>query len=255
MNGAVKFAIGALATAGLALLAHGPLAAGQGFSTYLRHEAETVVEGVPDVTVAMVSKPALERVVILSGPQPEAERDRLLTEVKAIDGMKDARWERSEVAVLATASVAAPEAEPGNVADCQAEIDGLIAGETIRFETARAVVGSESDPLLSAIAEVLRRCPDAAIQVEGHTDERGDAAANQSLSEARANAVVAILVAKGVPPRHLTARGFGETRPRDTGLSDEAQAQNRRIEFALTDSDALPKRLAAVLSSAAPGSQ
>ncbi|HEC09331.1 MAG TPA: OmpA family protein, partial [Acidimicrobiales bacterium] len=69
------------------------------------------------------------------------------------------------------------------------------------------------------------------VAVEGFTDSQGDAAANQRLSEARAQAVVDYLVSQGVSPDVLRASGNGESRPVASNDTAEGRAQNRRIEF------------------------
>jgi chemotaxis protein MotB len=77
------------------------------------------------------------------------------------------------------------------------------------------------------------------LRVDGHTDIRPIASAqfpsNWALSASRAIAVVQYLAAKGVPPQHLLAAGFGEFQPLDLGQSEEAYARNRRIELKLTE--------------------
>jgi OOP family OmpA-OmpF porin len=67
--------------------------------------------------------------------------------------------------------------------------------------------------------------------VTGHTDTDGDDAANQTLSEKRAEAVVDYLVKAGLPAPRFTATGFGSTQPLVPNDSEEGKAQNRRIEF------------------------
>ena len=77
------------------------------------------------------------------------------------------------------------------------------------------------------------------MRVDGHTDARPIATpqfpSNWALSAARAIAVVQALVARGVPPQHLVAAGFGEFQPLDLGTTEEAYARNRRIELKLTE--------------------
>ncbi len=70
------------------------------------------------------------------------------------------------------------------------------------------------------------------LRVEGHTDNQGNAAANQGLSEKRAQAVVVWLTAHGVAAARLTAKGFGQTKPVAENGTEEGRAKNRRVELA-----------------------
>ncbi|MEQ1508761.1 MAG: OmpA family protein, partial [Myxococcota bacterium] len=94
------------------------------------------------------------------------------------------------------------------------------------------VVGSFAT--LDGLVEALLAHPEIhQLRIEGHTDARGDDAANLTLSQARAEAVRTYLVSQGIAPERLVARGFGETRPLQPGDSEEVCATNRRVEFHL----------------------
>lgn len=69
------------------------------------------------------------------------------------------------------------------------------------------------------------------LRVEGHTDNQGAAAANQALSETRAQAVVAWLTGRGVSASRLTTAGLGQTRPVADNATDAGRAKNRRVEL------------------------
>jgi OOP family OmpA-OmpF porin len=75
------------------------------------------------------------------------------------------------------------------------------------------------------------RCPNANIEVAGHTDSDGEEAANQALSEKRAQAVADYLVKAGLPANRFTPVGYGSTQPIAGNDSDQGKAQNRRIDF------------------------
>lgn len=81
------------------------------------------------------------------------------------------------------------------------------------------------------IAQVLQQYPSYQLSVEGHTDSIGKAASNQTLSESRANAVVAALTAGGVDGSRMTAKGFGDTQPVTTNKTVAGRQQNRRVEI------------------------
>jgi outer membrane protein OmpA-like peptidoglycan-associated protein len=73
------------------------------------------------------------------------------------------------------------------------------------------------------------------IRVEGHTDDTGPEDINQRLSQQRAEAVRNYIIRKGVNADRLTAKGYGESRPRASGTSEEARARNRRVQFVIED--------------------
>jgi outer membrane protein OmpA-like peptidoglycan-associated protein len=76
--------------------------------------------------------------------------------------------------------------------------------------------------------------PNARITIDGHTDDVGADAANQALSQRRAQSVVAWLTAQGVAAARMEATGHGESQPKVPNTSDRSRAQNRRIEITVT---------------------
>ena len=104
--------------------------------------------------------------------------------------------------------------------------------DVVSFEPGKAVLTATSSPILDAIAATLQGNPSILlVEVQSHTDERGDAARNLRLSDARAQAVVTYLVAKGVDPARLVAQGYGETQPLDAHHTEAAWAKNQRVAF------------------------
>lgn len=87
---------------------------------------------------------------------------------------------------------------------------------------------------LGKLVNVLNKYPDTDIAIYGHTDSKGSDAYNQKLSERRAEAVADYLKRNNIAGNRLTTKGFGETQPKVAGESDDAAAQNRRVEFAIT---------------------
>ncbi len=126
------------------------------------------------------------------------------------------------------------------ITDCQTKVNAAVAGKNINFTTGGSVIAADSNPLLDAIATDLKDCAGTSVEVSGHTDRAGGDAANQRLSESRANAVVEALVKRGVPVDRLTPKGYGETKPLDPAETPEAYAKNRRIEFSVAASAAAP---------------
>jgi OOP family OmpA-OmpF porin len=113
------------------------------------------------------------------------------------------------------------------------EIDqsGHVAVYGIHFDTGKAAILPDSEPILAQIQALLEQRPDLKLRVEGHTDNVGSRAANQKLSEQRATAVVSWLVAHGVDRSRLAAQGFADTKPVGDNASEEGRAQNRRVEL------------------------
>jgi outer membrane protein OmpA-like peptidoglycan-associated protein len=105
--------------------------------------------------------------------------------------------------------------------------------EQVKFKTGSAeLAGKESDELLTAVEAVLAAHPEIKkLRVEGHTDNRGDAANNKKLSEARAETVVRWLTAHKVDKARLTSAGFGLEKPLGTNDTEEGRTNNRRVEF------------------------
>lgn len=137
-----------------------------------------------------------------------------------------------EVATLPATPAETP-ATAEQVASCQTQVDGVIKGQTIQFDSGTATIKADSVPLIDALATALTPCAGTVIEVAGHTDLVGDEAANMTLSEQRANAVVQALVAKNVPTSRLAPKGYGETKPAQPGEAEAANVANRRIEFAV----------------------
>ncbi len=110
--------------------------------------------------------------------------------------------------------------------------------EKIHFAFDEATIEHDSDSLLQEIAQVMIDNPQLVkIKIEGHTDSQGGTEYNQELSTRRANAVMERLVSNGVAADRLEAVGHGESRPIDTGDTEEAHARNRRVEFNIVETD------------------
>ncbi len=106
--------------------------------------------------------------------------------------------------------------------------------ETILFFTAEARIRPESFGVLDAVRDVLASNTEIQrIRVEGHTDSQGGNTYNQDLSERRALAVRDYLIAAGVSPTRLLARGFGEDYPVAPNSAEAGRQQNRRVEFVI----------------------
>jgi OmpA-OmpF porin, OOP family len=117
-----------------------------------------------------------------------------------------------------------------NLAD-EINKSGHVAVYGIHFDTGKATIQPDSENILGQIVALLQAHSDLKLRVEGHTDGIGNVAANQSLSEKRAQAVVAWLTGKGIDASRLAAKGFGATKPVADNGTEAGRAKNRRVEL------------------------
>lgn len=103
------------------------------------------------------------------------------------------------------------------------------------FEFGTDVLTEASLPELERLYQFVENNPDIAIELGGHTDDKGDAAFNLRLSEKRANAVKNFLLDKGVEEERLTAVGYGESSPVASNETVEGRAKNRRTELKILE--------------------
>lgn len=116
------------------------------------------------------------------------------------------------------------------------KFSGAVKG--INFKTGSADIIATSNKVLDEAVKVLTQFPDVKIEIQGHTDDQkpGKKATfqdNTALSQARADAVKAYIVGKGVAEGRVSAKGYGDTMPIDAKKTAAARAKNRRVEFKL----------------------
>lgn len=109
--------------------------------------------------------------------------------------------------------------------------DGKIITYGITFDVGKATIKPQSMGTINEIFTILQKYPDLKFSVEGHTDNTGNAATNQTLSEARAKAVADKLQQMGIDGSRLSAKGHGMSKPVDSNDTAEGRAKNRRVEF------------------------
>ena len=108
---------------------------------------------------------------------------------------------------------------------CHVAIYGVL------FEFNKSTLLPSSDAALQPVAALMAADKTLKLEVQGHTDNVGTDAYNQTLSEARAKAVMTWLTQHGVAADRLTAKGYGKTKPVADNGSDEGRAKNRRVEI------------------------
>lgn len=112
------------------------------------------------------------------------------------------------------------------------EAEGRVATQGILFDVDSDRIRPESTPTLAEIGKMLQAHPTLRLSIEGHTDNTGDDAHNQDLSERRARSVRAVLIERyGISEERLEASGFGETKPAATNDTAEGRQTNRRVEL------------------------
>lgn len=115
-------------------------------------------------------------------------------------------------------------------ASCQAQAENVLEGTTVNFVTGSDRLDADAQRVLNRLAAVIAPCAAVGLKAEigGHTDASGDPLGNIALSQRRAEAVRAALVARGVPAAMLRAWGYGASRPVADNATDEGRARNRR---------------------------
>ncbi len=135
--------------------------------------------------------------------------------------------------------------EPGLVSEqgCKKRQLVVISGdrldilEKVYFATGRSTIARRSYKLLDNVAAVLKSHQEiSAVQIQGHTDDRGRAQSNLRLSENRAKAVRRYLIKRGIEGRRLSAKGYGEAEPIAPNKTKAGRAENRRVEFKILSS-------------------
>jgi len=119
----------------------------------------------------------------------------------------------------------------GQLADAL-KTKGSIALHNILFDTGKATIKPESAAALAVIGDLLKSDASLKLEIQGHTDNVGAAAANLKLSQDRAAAVKAYVVRTfAIADARLTTAGFGDTKPIADNKTEDGRARNRRVEL------------------------
>jgi outer membrane protein OmpA-like peptidoglycan-associated protein len=105
----------------------------------------------------------------------------------------------------------------------------------IIFDSGKSNVKSQYSGEIERLVKIIKKDPKAKFEIQGHTDDVGDAKTNLSLSQKRAEAVKNELVKKGIEKSRISAKGFGESSPKADNKTKEGKILNRRIELVVMD--------------------
>jgi outer membrane protein OmpA-like peptidoglycan-associated protein len=119
---------------------------------------------------------------------------------------------------------------PADALKREIDANGRVAMQ-VNFAVDKADVLPSSMPQIEQVASLLNNDPALKLSINGHTDATGDASHNQMLSEARAQAVVAVLTTQGIDAARLQAKGLGQSEPIADNATEEGRAKNRRVEL------------------------
>lgn len=220
--------IGALCVTALAFVQY--RSTGLAMAAQLEADARTAIAragGKGVVADFHTASGAATRHPLLSGGQAldMKTRARVARAVAAIPAVGGVRWADGTIMARGDGG------EPPRPLHCQDDVDALLRARTIRFEESSATLDPASRQLIGEVAQALRPCLGAIIAITGHTDSSGPEPGNIELAQARAQAVEAALIARGIPADGLRASGVGSSVP-VRGL-DPRDPANRRIDFSV----------------------
>lgn len=117
--------------------------------------------------------------------------------------------------------------------------EGIVVefADAVLFATGQSTLNTSARGNLDKLTNVLNRYPDTNLEIDGHTDNVGSDASNQTLSERRADAVASYLITSGINRGRITTRGYGERYPKYSNETESGRAGNRRVEFQITAND------------------
>jgi outer membrane protein OmpA-like peptidoglycan-associated protein len=157
--------------------------------------------------------------------QEEAQKKAALNQAETLAKQKaEAEALRLEKAKLAAQAQHTAQA-------VKEKIIHLLQIENIEFETAKGALTKKGKETVDKLALILKQYPKIKTEIAGHTDSDGSAEFNQKLSQSRVETVKGRLIARGVNPGRLTAKGYGETKPLVPNTTDENKQKNRRVEI------------------------
>jgi OOP family OmpA-OmpF porin len=123
----------------------------------------------------------------------------------------------------------------GAVAETTHHVGKVMRLDALIFQQRSSIISPESYPELNSVAKMMHDNPKMVIQLEGHTDTRGDAKLNHELSHQRVDAVRDYLISKGVSKQRIKLQAYGGTKPLSLENTEEAHKLNRRVEVRILE--------------------
>jgi len=120
---------------------------------------------------------------------------------------------------------------PDTPKDATVDEGGCWVLKGVYFDTDKWDLKPSSYPILNEVVFVLKRNPELKIEIQGHTDNVGEAWYNRELSRKRAKAVIGYFIQEGISPSRLSYEGYGFSSPAASNATAEARGKNRRVEL------------------------
>lgn len=172
-----------------------------------------------------------ERFITLGNFNPASQSN--MGEVEELTGLLSGAYYYIDSVTLHCLDCVAEPAPSAEAAEQPYAVGDEVVLNDLYFDFDKSVILQQSYQTLKQLQDLLNRYPKMRIEIQGHTDSHGASAYNRRLSERRAKAVVDYLVGKGVNPRRLQYKGFGDTQPIATNSTEEGRATNRRVAFVI----------------------
>jgi outer membrane protein OmpA-like peptidoglycan-associated protein len=217
-----------IANARTSLDAANHLAESRGKASQIDYEANNAVLSAQIANEKILTAQATEEIA-----NGTAQRQAVLIQARERESQRSAD-QASDARQQADASAQRADSLEAQLADLKLQKTerGLVLtlGDVL-FDTGQATLKSGANGTLDRLAAALREKSDRRVTIEGHTDNVGSDASNQSLSERRAQAVQTALTQRGVARNQITSLGKGENFPIASNDSADGRQSNRRVEL------------------------
>ena len=169
----------------------------------------------------------------VGGKLPENSKSDMVAKLKSIygDGVRVGSFEAASTVAEANrrSSEALSSLKPGFTAE---DLTRALNINVINFPSGSAQIPKESMPVMEQSASAIKSAPTGTVlEIGGYTDNAGNAAANQKLSQQRADSVRRFYIDKGVNADSLVAKGYGDSNPIASNDTENGRFKNRRIEY------------------------